>query len=114
MTAQAATATFRALADPIRVDIIERVAAGREVTATALATELPITRQAVARHLVTLEAAGLVSGERLGRETRYQVATAPLVDAADWLETRAVSWDLALLRLSAHLDRQAAGEVADS
>ena len=107
MTGTDTTATFRALGDPVRVDIIERVAAGGEMTATALAATLPITRQAVARHLSTLEAAGLVAARRQGREMRFAVVTAPMSDAADWLETRAASWDRALARLSDHLDRTA-------
>jgi DNA-binding transcriptional ArsR family regulator len=113
VTAQAAIATFRALADPVRVEIIERVASGREVTATALAGSLPITRQGVARHLSTLEDAGLVKGERRGREIRYHVETAPMSDAAGWLERRATSWDRALQRLSDHLDRHTAQEAGD-
>jgi len=101
------SATFWALSDPVRIDIVERLTSGSSVTATALAADLPITRQAVARHLATLEEAGLVLHRKQGRETRYQVVTAPMMDAADWLETRAASWDQALTRLSGHLDARA-------
>jgi DNA-binding transcriptional ArsR family regulator len=112
MTAPPTSATFWALSDPVRVDIVDRLAAGAQMTATALAAKLPMTRQAVARHLATLEQAGLVTKTRSGRETRFRVETAPLVSAADWLESRAASWDDALQRLSDHLDRSA--EVHDA
>jgi len=51
------------------------------VTASELARDLPITRQAVAKHLATLADAGLVTSQRSGRETRYRLTPAPLTDA---------------------------------
>ena len=73
-------AVFAALADPSRRTIVERLAASGRATSTELAGELPMTRQAVAKHLATLSDAGLVEGERLGRETRYRLTEA----GAEW------------------------------
>ncbi len=99
-----ALSAFRALSDPTRVEILDRIASGAQVTVTELAGVLPMTRQAVAKHLKVLEEAGLVAGERQGREHRYRLRTAPLHDAGDWLERRAAGWDGALQRLADFLD----------
>ena len=72
---------FAALADPSRRFVLERLARG-SASQSELAGELPVTRQAVAKHLATLRAAGLVHAERRGRETRYELESAPLGDAA--------------------------------
>ncbi len=99
-------ATLWALSDPVRVEIMDRIAAGTETTVTELAGVLPMTRQAVTRHVRTLEEAGLLVGERAGRQHRYRVALAPLGEAGAFLDERAASWDRALRRLAAHLDQQ--------
>jgi DNA-binding transcriptional ArsR family regulator len=64
---------FSALADPSRRHVLGYIAERGTATATELTGELPITRQAVTKHLVTLADAGLVESERLGRETRYRL-----------------------------------------
>ena len=64
MTAGAVGATFAALADPTRRHVIDLLADRDGVTASELARELPITRQAVAKHLATLAEAGLVTSPR--------------------------------------------------
>ncbi len=74
-------ATFAALADPTRRHVIDLLADREAVTATELARDLPITRQAVSKHLATLADAGLVTSQRSGRETRYRLTPAPLTDA---------------------------------
>lgn len=95
---------FAALADPTRRRLIESLA--REpATATALAGELPITRQAVAKHLAALRAAELVDVERVGREVRYTLDPGPLAEAARWLERVEGEWDSRLDRLRAALER---------
>ncbi len=96
--------TFWALSDPVRLEIVDRVAAGSERTVTELAAVLPMTRQAVTRHVRTLEGAGLLVGERRGREQRYRVDLAPLADARRWIDARAASWDDALARLARHVE----------
>ena len=75
-------AVFVALADPSRRQVIGVLAARGTATATAVAEELAITRQAVAKHLATLSDAGLVDAERAGREVRYRLRPAPLRLAA--------------------------------
>ena len=86
-------AVFVALADPSRRQVIGVLAARGTATATAVAEELEITRQAVAKHLATLSAAGLVDAERAGREVRYRLRPAPMRLAARWLDAAAGVWD---------------------
>ena len=86
-------AVFVALADPSRRQVIGVLAAHGTATATAVAEELAITRQAVTKHLATLSDAGLVDAERAGREVRYQLRPAPLRLAARWRDTAAGAWD---------------------
>jgi DNA-binding transcriptional ArsR family regulator len=104
VTRTGALATFWALADETRLEILDRVSSGSEVTVSQLADVLPITRQAVTRHVRTLEDAGLVVGSKQGREQRYRVDPTPVDDAARWLNERAASWDRALGRLAAYLE----------
>jgi DNA-binding transcriptional ArsR family regulator len=89
-------AVFSALADPTRRRVIESLASRPSATATSLAAELPITRQAVAKHLGALRAAELVSVERLGREVHYRLDPRPLDDAAHWIERVGAEWDTRL------------------
>jgi len=71
--------------DPKFVEVLRSVAHRPELTASRLAGELPITRQAVAKHLAALQRAGLVEPRREGRETHYTLTPAPLVDAMGWM-----------------------------
>lgn len=101
---------FAALSDPTRQQLIDWLASEESGTATEFAERLPISRQAVARHLSELEAAGLVGGARLGKEYRYSLDPSPLVDAMQWLAARATRWDDTLEALVQHLssdDQQA-------
>ena len=79
---------FGALADPTRREVMLSLAERPGLTASHLAGELPITRQAVAKHLGALSTAGLVEARREGRETRYTLTPAPLVDAMESAEAR--------------------------
>ena len=63
------------------------------MTASGLAAELPITRQAIAKHLSALRGADLVTAKRVGRETRYQLRPQPLDDAAEWIQMVGAEWD---------------------
>jgi len=92
-------AVFAALADPTRRQVMERLAAEPTATATQLATDLPITRQAVAKHLGALAAAHLATAERHGRETRYRLTPEPLADAASWMADVGMRWDERLAAL---------------
>lgn len=82
-----------ALADPTRRQLLDALSAHGEATATLLAAELPVSRQAVVKHLAVLEAAGLVSGGRVGREVRYSVRARRLDATARWMADLAAEWD---------------------
>ncbi|HET9738433.1 MAG TPA: metalloregulator ArsR/SmtB family transcription factor [Solirubrobacteraceae bacterium] len=90
---------FGALADPTRREVMLSLAERPGLTASHLAGELPITRQAVAKHLGALSTAGLVTARREGRETRYTLTPAPLVDAMQWMTDVGAEWDERLERL---------------
>jgi ArsR family transcriptional regulator, cadmium/lead-responsive transcriptional repressor len=92
-------AVFAALADPTRRHLVEMLAAEPGATATGLAATLPITRQAVAKHLATLGHAGLVNSHRSGRELRFELEPRPLADAAAWMAAVGADWDGRLDRL---------------
>ena len=99
---------FSALADPHRRYVVETLASRGAATATQLAAELPVTRQAVTKHLAALRQAGLVHAERRGRETRYELDLAPLGDAAGWIERIGGRWDERLEALSRHVAKSGA------
>src|SRR4051794_4514885 len=104
---------FVALADPSRRAILAELAAGGPSTATDLAARLPITRQGIAKHLTTLELAGLVTaepGER--RRVRYRLQSAPMKLAQQFLAALAHDWDAQLLALADHPDRSAEASTA--
>jgi DNA-binding transcriptional ArsR family regulator len=96
-------AVFAALADPSRRTIVERLAQAGRATPTELAGELPMTRQGVAKHLATLELAGLVHARREGRNVVYRPDPAPLRDAAEWMDRVGVEWDERLAALARHV-----------
>ncbi len=81
------------------------IAARGDATATELAAELPVTRQAVAKQLAMLADAGLLRATRSGRETRYAVTPEPLHDAVAWMADVGGAWDERLARLGASLAR---------
>jgi ArsR family transcriptional regulator, cadmium/lead-responsive transcriptional repressor len=90
---------FSALSDPNRRYVVEALAERGDATATELASELPVTRQAVAKHLGALRDAGLVEATRAGRETRYRLTPQPLGDAVSWIERVGAQWDARLAAL---------------
>jgi DNA-binding transcriptional ArsR family regulator len=99
---------FSALADPTRRAILAALVSQGPATATDLAVRLPITRQGIAKHLVLLAEAGLVTaepGER--RRVRYRVRSAPMQVAQQFLAALARDWDGPLGALKEHLDRGA-------
>lgn len=97
--AEGVDSVLAALADPTRRHLLDLLAAQGEVTATSLAERLPVTRQAVVKHLAVLDAAGLVSGHRVGREVRYEVRPAALDATARWMVALAADWDRRLARV---------------
>lgn len=102
---------FTALADPTRRAILASLAALGPATATDLADRLPISRQAIAKHLTLLANAGLVAaepGER--RRIRFRLESAPMQVAQQFLAAMARDWDRSLEALTQHLNRSAGGQ----
>jgi DNA-binding transcriptional ArsR family regulator len=97
---QRAGAVFTALADPTRRAMLHTLRAQPAATASGLAGELPMTRQAVSKHLGALARAGLVEAHREGRETRYTLTPAPLAEAMEWMADAGGFWDSRLARLA--------------
>jgi DNA-binding transcriptional ArsR family regulator len=95
---------FSALADPSRRFVVETLAERGSATATELAGELPVTRQAVAKHLAALADAGLVTPSRSGREQRYSLTPEPLGEAVLWMQRVGTQWDGRLAALRGHLE----------
>jgi DNA-binding transcriptional ArsR family regulator len=93
-------AVFAALADPTRREVVRTLSERPALTASHLAGELPMTRQAVTKHLAALDRAGLVQGRREGREMRYTLTPAPLADAMDWMAAVGAEWDGRLAKLA--------------
>jgi len=90
---------FGALADPTRRQLLQRLLANGPATATVLAEPLSCSRQAVVKHLQALEAAGLATPERVGREVRYRATPERLASAVGWLLDAGGSWDRRIDRL---------------
>jgi DNA-binding transcriptional ArsR family regulator len=97
-----AGAVFGALADPMRRRLLSAIAE-HPATATELATSLPISRQAVAKHLNSLSDAGLLERQRSGRDVRYRMTPAPLSSAVSWMAEVGGEWDERLAALKSSL-----------
>jgi DNA-binding transcriptional ArsR family regulator len=100
---------FDALGDPGRRSLVEAVAERGTATATELAADLPVTRQAVAKQLALLADAGLLRATRAGRETRYAVTPEPLGEAVAWMVGVGADWDDRLEALGRLLERSNSG-----
>jgi DNA-binding transcriptional ArsR family regulator len=98
-------AVLGALADPTRRQVLEALAARPAASASALARELPISRQMVLKHLAVLSESGLVDSTKSGREVLFQVRSAPLAETADWLSSLAARWDSRLAALKARAEQ---------
>lgn len=88
-----------ALADPTRRRLLDLLSAQGQATATTLAGGLPISRQAVVKHLTVLDAAGLVGSVKVGREVRYAVRPEALDATARWMAALASDWDRRLAKI---------------
>ncbi len=97
-------AVFAALSDGNRRLIVELLATGGPSTATGLAAELSISRQAAAKHLGLLADSGLAASRRVGRETHYQADLTALDAIRDWIATVEGEWQQRLDRLRSTLD----------
>lgn len=106
---------FAALADPTRRHLLDDLAARPDgATATELARALPVTRQAVVKHLQVLLHSGLAEARRHGREVRYLVRPSSARPAAAWIDERTAAWEKRLERLSAILGTPSPMEAAPS
>lgn len=97
-------AVFGALGDPTRRYLIQRLATTPHATATALSDELPVSRQAVVKHLSVLRDAGLVRNRRAGREARYELEPEPLSEVERWITEVGSQWERRLARLKSLLE----------
>lgn len=98
-----ADAIFTALADATRREVIRALSEQGPSTATGIAAKLPVTRQAVTKHLHALAEAGLVTATRRGREMLYQIVPRPLTDAVFWMADLGARWDERLAALREHV-----------
>ena len=87
------------MADPTRRRVLDSLLEQGEASTTMIAEDLPVTRQAVAKHLAVLNRVGLVAGQRRGREVRYMVRPERLDDAAAAMAQVAAQWDRRLARI---------------
>ena len=101
--AKAHADVFRAIADPTRRAILDRLRAG-PAAVNLLADDFQSTRPAVSKHLRVLRLARLVTEERAGRERLYRLRPAPLQQAAGWLEGYRSFWQANLERLKSYLE----------
>jgi DNA-binding transcriptional ArsR family regulator len=106
MSANGAGDVFAALSDPTRRRVLTMIGEGGEATASELARRLPISRQAVQKHLASLGEAKLVAGRREGREVRYRLTPAPMSDAMSWMASVGAEWDERLAALKRSLSRR--------
>jgi ArsR family transcriptional regulator, cadmium/lead-responsive transcriptional repressor len=90
---------WSAIGDPTRRRLLDLMLADGESTATTLSAALPVTRQAVTKHLVVLDRVGLVRSTPAGRERRYQVDEAQLARAVAQLNSVGALWDARLRRI---------------
>ena len=100
---------WAAVGDPTRRQMLELLLVDGSGTATSLSEQLPVTRQAVAKHLVVLDRAGLVRGDVAGREHRFRADDTQLARAAEQLADVGSRWDGRLRRikrLAEQIERQ--------
>ena len=95
---------FDALGDPNRLRIVTRLCDGGPCSTSQVTQVTPVSRQAATKHLMLLEAVGLVSSERQGRERIWRIEPKPLTDASDYLTALSMRWDEAIDRLRAFVE----------
>lgn len=86
-------ALFRALADPTRRAIFERLCAGGEQTVGVLTTQAQVSQPAVSKHLAVLKQAGLVLDRHEGRQTHYSAQLQALTPLVDWTSQMSRFWE---------------------
>jgi DNA-binding transcriptional ArsR family regulator len=109
MAADSADAVFAALSDGTRRNLLARLGSAGEASATDLARQLPVSRQAVQKHLGTLADAGLVAARRSGREVLFRPTPGPMSEAMAWMAEVGGQWDERLAALERQLGRARSG-----
>jgi DNA-binding transcriptional ArsR family regulator len=94
---------FHAIADPTRRKLLQLLADG-EMSVSVMSDQFPISRTAVSKHLRILAEAGLVEEKRVGRETRYRLEPAPLLELRNWLSFYERFWDNKLSMLKHYVE----------
>ena len=102
MPAPAPDRVFAALGDPTRCRVVERLGVA-PATAGEIAALLPVSRQAVVKHLAVLESAGLAEGTREGRRVVYRLTPGQFAVAARWMGDVGAAWDRRLANLAARI-----------
>ena len=96
---------FAALGDPTRLALVQRLSRSGPSSISVLADSFDTTRQGVTKHLHVLAAAGIIDGERRGREHVWAINPQRLAEAERHLQAIAQGWDAALARLKAHVEQ---------
>lgn len=96
---------WSAIGDPTRRRMLDLLLSNESATATSLSERLPVTRQAVAKHLAVLDRAGLVIGVPRGRERHYRIDDAQFARAVDQLTSVGANWDARLGRIKRIAER---------
>jgi DNA-binding transcriptional ArsR family regulator len=97
---------FAALGDPTRIALLQRLAKGGPASISVLAESFETTRQGVTKHLHVLASAGIIEGERRGREHVWRLNPARLATAQRHLDVISRGWDDALARLKTHVESE--------
>ena len=84
---------WEAMADPTRRKLLDLLVARGQATATTLTADMPVTRQAISKHLLVLQRVGLIDSHRQGREVHYAVREPRLAEATSALSDVANRWD---------------------
>ncbi len=103
--ARADSDVYRAIADPTRRAILDRLRAG-PIAVNALSDEFAQSRPAISKHLRVLRQARLVTEQRSGRERLYQLQPAPLQQVVGWIEGYRAFWQISLTNLKRHLEER--------
>ncbi|MCX8565231.1 metalloregulator ArsR/SmtB family transcription factor [Mycolicibacterium mucogenicum] len=97
---------FDALGDPNRLRIVVRLCETGPCSTSQVTQVIPVTRQAATKHLLLLEAVGLVTSSRHGRERIWRIQPDPLAEASEYLTALSKRWDRALDRLRSYVEDQ--------
>lgn len=103
LSLEQASERFAALGDPLRLSLIEQLLDGQPRSIRSLSANRAISRQAITKHLLVLEDAGMVSSSKLGRERQFSCQPGAIDQTRQYLDQVAATWDATLGRLQRHL-----------